>query len=68
MLTMFGRGGATMHFIMTEISYPATRKMHGGKNRDSDEIDDAEYFYPSRHWRYRCGAGMHAGIAGGLAM
>jgi hypothetical protein len=68
MLTVFGRRGVTIHFTMIEISYPSTGKMHGGKNGDSDEVDDGEYFYPCRHGRCRCGAGMHAGIARGLVM
>ena len=68
MLTVFSSRGVTLHVTMIEISYPTTGKMHGGKNRDRDEIDDAEYFYPCRHRRCRRAAGIHAGIAGGLGM
>jgi hypothetical protein len=68
MLTVFGSGGVTMHFTMIEISYPTTGKMHGGKNRDRDEVDDPEYFHPSRHRRCRCAAWIGAGIAGGRVM
>ncbi len=68
MLTVFGRRGGTMHFAMIERSYPSTDKMHGGKNRGGDEVDDAEYLYPRRYGRCRCAAGIHAGIAGRLVM
>ena len=66
MLTVFSSRGVTLHVTMIEISYPTTGKMHGGKNRDRDEVDDPEYLYPSRHGPCRCAAGIRAGIAGGL--
>ena len=68
MLTVFSSRGVTLHVTMIEISNPTTGKMHGGKNRDRDEIDDAEYFYPCRHRGCRRAAGIYAGIAGGLVM
>jgi len=68
MLTAFGRWSVTMHFTKIEISYPATGKMHRGKNRDGDDVDDAEYLYPRRQGLCRCAAGMRAGIAGGPVM
>jgi hypothetical protein len=68
MLTVFGSGGVTMYFTKIEISYPTTGKMHGGKNRDSNEVDNAEYLYPCRHRRCRCNAGIRAGTAPGLVM
>jgi hypothetical protein len=68
MLTVFGRREVNIHFAVTEMSHPSAGKMVGGKNRDSDKGDDAEYFYPCRHARCRFATEMHAGIAGGLVM
>jgi hypothetical protein len=39
---MCGRRAMTVHFTVIEISHPSAGEMHDGKNRDSDEVDDAE--------------------------
>jgi hypothetical protein len=67
MIVFRGRG-VSIDIPMSQMPHAAASHMKGGKARDCDGCDDAEYLYPAGHFMGRCALSSRACGTVGIGM